>query len=118
MSDTPRTDNEWAYYVQQDMQDAGQAFARGIELELQQANDYIKQLKQANGLLISERDRLNAELAELRKDKERLDWVQKHGQAEFTIAGHQGSYYSYEVDADTEDMTVRDAIDSAMESKP
>ena len=61
---------------------------------------------------------LERELAELRKDKERLDWVQEHGQAEFTIAGHQGSYYSYEVDADTEDVTVRDAIDSAMESKP
>jgi len=41
---TPRTDREWAYYVANDMHDAGEHFARALEIETQELAEALEDM--------------------------------------------------------------------------
>jgi hypothetical protein len=68
-------------------------------------------------------DRLNAKVAELEKDKERLDWVEKQSNGSYWVArnSHIGRGYrlhnttvANEIQTNAARMTAREAIDAAM----
>ena len=83
MSDTPRTDAE----LRKPIHDTGISnnlteFCQGLEREIRQLEVAIYDLKTENNLLhealdqvIEDRDCYHEENAELRRDKERLDWL-------------------------------------------
>jgi predicted metal-dependent peptidase len=83
MSDTPRTDAQWAYFVRENMHDAGEHFARQLERELAAA------LKaEANWEAVAaERDQENKEMArELAGANDWLaSWKSSHGLAQVEI---------------------------------
>ena len=89
MSDTPRTDEqELAYEAEDGSTYVHTTFARELEREIRQLEVAIYDLKTENNLLhealdqvIEDRDSYHEENAELRRDKERLDWLLSKGLA-------------------------------------
>ena len=83
MSDTPRTDEqELAYEAEDGSTYVHTTFARKLEREIRQLEVAIYDLKTENNQLhealdqvIEDRDSYHEENTELRKDKERLDWL-------------------------------------------
>jgi len=44
---TPRTDAQWKYYVDNDMHDAGEHFARALEIETQELAEALEEIATA-----------------------------------------------------------------------
>ena len=79
----------------------------------------IDQLGLENGRLISEVDRFSGELAALRRDKERLDWISARPVNSFAAIGiyrdHDTKEYWIDSAPSLACLTLRDAIDAASE---
>jgi len=84
-------------------------------------SDFATTLEEARGVI----DRQEAFIAELRRDKARLDWLEVHlsdrhnnlsqptpGDPTWQFGGNAGPYYRIDVT----DSTLRGAIDAAMEA--
>ena len=82
MSDTPRTDAEIVQFGDGPAKYVYAAFASDLEREIRQLEVAVYDLKTENNLLhealdqvIEDRDSYHEENAELRRDKDRLDWI-------------------------------------------
>lgn len=93
-------------------------FARKLERERDQLRARVAELtdeisQQANGYTATIND-LNEQLAELERDRERLDWLEKTKCAEYM----EGlCCRRINMDSNTDRETIRAAIDAAKESK-
>ena len=68
--------------------------------------------------LLKQNDQLRAENTELKKDKERLDWLEKTDCAIGRPTGRRNNYYIFTDPDDYTGRTLRDAIDAAKGDKP
>jgi len=121
-SDTPRTDIEVRAHWTPPVMDCVRAdFARQLERELAAAQAEIATLQTVGRKLRNERDQLQQQLSELRRDKERLDWLeesaQKHRDTYCLVASEAPAFtpgWKYFV-AGKQGKSLREATDTAME---
>lgn len=128
MSDTPRTDAEWQRYAREGHRDAGQHFAANLERELNDTNAvslrYAHEIDRLNAelenvawksspaLAQAQIDQLAAKVAELERDKARLDWIEANADQIHCSECWAGNIEQYWV------APTRAAIDAEMEGKP
>ena len=85
------------------------ATVRGLEFELEKAEKTAALLRGTVEALGDANDRLTIEISGLRKDKERLDWLNTHCMSADPIMGR--STYRWTIEHDEPD--IRAAIDAA-----
>ncbi len=89
------------------------ATVRGLEFELEKAEKATAMLRGTVEALGDANDRLTIEISGLRKDKERLDWLNTHCMSADPIMGR--STYRWTIEHDEPD--IRAAIDAARTKK-
>lgn len=89
-----------------------------LKADLREAKDAKLGLSWAIGEIMGERDKLNGENDELRKDSERLDWMNKNCHSyvteSHTMQDPEGEVVAYRWSIEQPEADIRSAIDYAM----
>lgn len=75
---TPRTDREWAHYVANDMHDAGEHFARSLEIETQELALALAEYANTDKQRVYHRSGIGTETAEGTRYARAIELIARH----------------------------------------